>query len=71
MALAEAFPTTLVELGLVDCSIGDVGGLALLAWARTAVDARMICVEGNDFSADVKSGFADLGRERGSLLFVV
>jgi len=30
--LAQAFPPTLTELGLVDCSIGDEGGVALLRW---------------------------------------
>jgi hypothetical protein len=71
IALAEAFPATMTELGLVGCAIGDAGGLAILAWAKTAQQARMICVEGNAFSADVRSRFAALGQDRGSLLVVV
>jgi hypothetical protein len=71
VALAEAFPATMTELGLVGCSIGDAGGLAILSWARTAAGTRMICVEANDFSANVKSDFAQLGRESSSLLVVV
>ena len=71
VALAEAFPTTMAELGLVGCSIGDEGGLAILSWARTAVGTRMICVEANNFSADMKTGFIQLSRERSSLLVVV
>jgi hypothetical protein len=71
VALAEAFPATMSELGLVGCAIGDAGGRAVLSWVRTAFGARMVCVEENDFSADVKSGFAQLSRERSALVVVV
>lgn len=71
VALAEAFPSKMAELGLVGCSIGDAAGLAILSWARTAAGPRMICVEANHFSADVKSAFARLPGERRSLLVVV
>lgn len=71
IALAQAFPVTMTELGLVGCAIGDAGGLAILDWARTALSPRMICVEGNVFSADVRSRFAALGQDRRSLTVVV
>lgn len=71
IALAQAFPVTMTELGLVGCAIGDAGGLAILEWARTALSPRMICVEGNLFSVDIRSRFAALGQDRGSLLVVV
>ena len=70
MALAEAFPTTMTELGLVGCYIEDVGGRALLNWAQQAPSLRMICVEGNRFSSGLRSDFASLGRQR-SLMVVV
>jgi hypothetical protein len=57
---AEAFPETMTELGLVGCSVGDAGGRLILEWARTAPDLRMICLEGNKFSASMRSQFHDL-----------
>ncbi|MFT5358597.1 MAG: hypothetical protein ACI9KE_005836 [Polyangiales bacterium] len=71
IALAGAFPTTMTELGLVGCSIGDAGGRALLEWAERASHLRMMCVEGNGFSSGVRSNFARLGRRRTSLIVVV
>lgn len=71
VALAEAFPPTLTELGLVGCAIGDVGGAALLRWAKQALELRLICVEGNHFSAKIRQGIASLAQERPNLLVVV
>ena len=70
-ALAEAFPETMTELGLVGCSIGDAGAHAILEWARTAPDLRMICVEGNKFSIDMRSQFQDLASLGRNILVVV
>lgn len=70
MRLCDAFPGSLTELGLVGCELGDVSGSVLLDWASQAPSLRMICIEDNDFSDRVRSGFRDLsGRKRG--LFVV
>ena len=69
--LAQAFPPTLTELGLVNCAIGDEGGGALLRWGKKAVGLRMICVEGNHFSARIRQEFASLAKEKTSLLVVV
>lgn len=70
-ALAEAFPETMTELGLVGCSIGDAGGRAILEWARTAPELQMICIEGNRFSADMKSRFQDFASPGRQILVVV
>lgn len=69
--LAAAFPETLTEVGLVGCTIGDAGGKAILEWARAAPDLRMICVEENRFSGDVRSQFQDLARQGRQVLVVV
>jgi hypothetical protein len=69
--LAQAFPATLTELGLVDCAIGDKGGVALLRWAEKAIELRMICVEGNRFSEKIRQEFASLAKEKTNLLVVV
>ena len=60
IALAGALPPTLRDLGLVGCNIGDAGGLALHEWARTARGLKMICIEHNKISADLKSRFQRL-----------
>lgn len=70
-ALSEAFPETMTELGLVGCSVGDAGGSSILEWARTAPDLRIICVEGNNFSAGMKSQFQDLASFGRDILVVV
>jgi hypothetical protein len=70
-ALAEAFPETMTELGLFGCSIGDAGAHAIMEWARTAPNPRMICVEGNKISAGVKSQFQDLASDGRNILVVV
>jgi hypothetical protein len=70
-ALAEAFPETMTELGLVGCSVGDVGARAILEWAQTAPNLRMICVEGNKISAGVKSQLQNLASRGRNILVVI
>lgn len=69
-ALAEAFPDTMIELGLVGCSIDDPGGAAIFDWARGGPQLRMICVEGNMFSAKIKSQFKSLASHGREILVV-
>lgn len=71
VVLAGSFPKSMIELGLVGCSIGDVGGTALLEWAQQAPNLRMICVEGNSLSSSLKSEFTELGQRHASLMVVV
>lgn len=70
VVLAEAFPTTMSELGLVGCAIGDVGGRAILKWAKSAPELGMICVEGNAMSAKVRAALTAFGRERQVMVVV-
>ena len=70
IALANAFPTTMTGLGLVGCSIGDPGGLAILGWAENAESPRMICIEANAFSAKVRSRILAFGQKRKSLFLI-
>lgn len=69
--LATAFPATMTELGFVGCSVGDAGARPLLIWARNAPNLRMVCVEGNNFSARIKQQFRDLASPDRNLLVVV
>lgn len=69
--LAESFPITMKELGMVGCSIGDVGGSAILTWAENAPGLQMICVEENHFSADIRMRFQALASQRQNVRVVV
>ena len=71
VALVQVFPRSLVDVGFVECAIGDEGGEALLRWSKQAADLRMICVEGNRFSMAIRKGFASLARERANLIVVI
>ncbi len=71
VALVGAFSETMTELGLVDCSIGDAGGQAILDWAQAAPELRLVCVEGNSFSAGLQSQFHDWARRARHVLVVV
>ena len=65
--LATCLPATLTELGLVGCSIGDQGGAAMLEWAKHANGLRMICIEDNSMSDQMRKQFRSL---RGISVFV-
>ncbi|NNK78979.1 MAG: hypothetical protein HKP40_09740 [Litoreibacter sp.] len=60
LAMAASLPETLGELGLVGCSIGDDGGEAILNWAKNATGLRMICIEGNAMSQEMRERFTGL-----------
>jgi hypothetical protein len=62
--LARSLPRTLGELGLVGCSIHDRGMQALLEWAEQACKLRMICVEDNHPSENIRQRFVEMGRRR-------
>lgn len=69
--LARSLPRTIREFGFVGCDIGDIGGEALLEWARQASRLSMICVEDNAFSQSTRMRFRELAKERTGLLVVV
>ena len=70
-ALAKALPSVLPEFGMVDCSVTDVGGNALLAWAKRATGLRMLCIEENQFSAPMAARFRKLADTKpGFSLFI-
>ncbi|NND76923.1 MAG: hypothetical protein HKN39_01910 [Flavobacteriales bacterium] len=52
--LARSLPSSICELGLVDCGIGDEGGREILHWIKTLPNLNMICIEQNNFSDQLK-----------------
>lgn len=71
VAIAESFPLSVTELGMVGCSIGDAGGDAILAWAKAALNLQMICIEGNDFSTAMRSQLKALAPQGRRILVIV
>lgn len=71
IALANALPQTVTEIGMVGCNMGDVGCAALLKWAKQAPHLKMLCIEDNKLSAEAKQGFRDFGQQRSGLFVVV
>lgn len=67
LALAAVLPKTLGELGLVGCSISDLGANALLKWAANASDLRMICIENNNVTETVWNSYRQLRETSPSL----
>jgi hypothetical protein len=69
--LVCAFPASITEVGLVDCALGDIAGQALIIWAKAAPALRMLCVERNRFSPDIREALIALGQDRSGPLVVV
>ncbi|MFT5486221.1 MAG: hypothetical protein ACI9JL_003583 [Paracoccaceae bacterium] len=70
-SIAYSLPTTLPELGMVGCDLGDQAGEALLHWARQTSNLHTMCIEQNRFSEGLKTRFNDLARQRSNFLMVV
>ena len=71
VVLAKTLPSTLTEIGLVRCGIGDQSTEALIAWAAQAPKLHWLCVEENAFSDKAKDKLLQLGKARAGLLVVV
>lgn len=69
--LAQSLPQSVDEIGFVGCKIGDVGGQAILNWAKQAPRLNEVCVENNAFSDQTKALFRKLSNEKPGLLVVV
>jgi len=71
-AVAQGAPAGLTELGLVGCGVGDAGGRELVAWLESARAGKMsmICVEGNDMSAEVQAAIRRAGASLGASTYV-
>jgi hypothetical protein len=66
--LAAAFPATMQELGMVGCDMGDKGALSIFDWANRATNPRMICIENNKVSLDVKNSFSIFGAKNALMM---
>lgn len=70
IALAQSLPESICEVGLVDCRIGDTGGMALINWIKEAPNLKMICVEQNNFSDELRTAFREVSKEKPNVLVI-
>jgi hypothetical protein len=70
IALAKKLPPSIREIGLVDCGITDQGGIALLEWMKKAPHLRMVCIEENDFSVDLRRAFQQFRIEHAKITVI-
>lgn len=70
IAMAKGLPDTITEIGLVGCGIGDLGGSAILNWAKSLKHLRMICIEQNSFSEELKYEFKAFSNDHPEILVV-
>lgn len=71
IALSESLPSSLHEIGMVGCGIGEAGGRAILNRLRSLPQLTMACLEHNQFSAGLKDEFKRLSQTLPSLLVIV
>lgn len=71
IALAQALPSNIHEIGMVDCGIGDEGAAALLNWVNQTDALQMLCFEDNVFSKEMKEQFRTLDETRSGLMVIV
>jgi Leucine-rich repeat (LRR) protein len=57
---AAALPPSLEALDLVGCGMTDIGGQVLLAWAERAPAMRILSIEKNHLSPELKESFNDV-----------
>ena len=69
-SLVNNLPSSLQEIGLVDCGISDTGGTEILNWMRNSPQLQMICIEGNNFSENLKSEFRKFKADNPQVCFV-
>jgi hypothetical protein len=70
-ALLAALPASVTEIGMVGCGLRDASGQTLLDWAQQAQNIAMICVEGNDYSQQMRDRISNLRQARPGLFIVV
>ncbi|MBC8754219.1 hypothetical protein H2O64_06015 [Kordia sp. YSTF-M3] len=68
--IAQSLPKSIVSLGLVSCGITDIGGEAIFSWIKNATQLKMICIENNNFSAELKKKYSDFAKRNPMILVV-
>lgn len=70
IVVAESLPKSIASVGLVGCGIKDAGGEAILSWMKEATQLKMICIENNNFSIQLKEKYSDFAKKNPTILVV-
>ena len=68
--LTNSFPNSINEIGLVSCGIGDIGAIEILHWMKKSTTLKMICIEGNNFSDNVKRDFKAFKKDNPHIMVI-
>ena len=68
--IAHSLPKSVSEIGLVGCGIGDNGATEILKWMRNSTELKMICIEGNNFSDNVKRDYQAFKKDHPHIMVV-
>lgn len=71
VALVDALPASLPEIGMVGCDLGDESGEALMQFALDAPKLKMMCIENNAFSPEMRRRLETLRTLRSDMFLVV
>jgi hypothetical protein len=71
ITLSKSLPSDISEIGLVKCGIADRGGIEILHWMKSATQLRMICIEQNNFSEQLKFEYRQFSANHPKVLVVV
>ena len=68
--ILESIPTSVREIGLVHCGIGDQGGIEILHWMKATPNLQMICIEQNNFSDSLQTEFKNFKKENPNIMVI-
>ena len=71
IAIMNSLPESICEIGLVDCGIGDEGGAKILNWIKKTTHLKMICIEQNNFSNQLKIEFNTFKKNNPKIIVVI
>ena len=70
-ALLSRLPDDVHEIGMVGCQVGDEVGELLIRFMAPSSNLKMICVEGNLFSASMRNQIALAGKKLAGCMTIV
>ena len=70
-SLVRHLPRYISEIHLIDCGIGDFGGEAILEWMYDARGLRIINLEQNNISANLRAKFEKFANENPQVMVII
>ena len=71
IGITKRLPSSISEIGLVNCGLGDSAGIEILDWIKSSQNLKMICIEQNNFSNSLKEEFHKFSKENPHILVVL